>query len=884
MSLGVTLRIDPRPRDGEGNGASSFRRLRELFDQLSDVDPEERGERLAALAVPEPDLAAELAVLLDHADRSRSPLDSPSVVTVPDVPVEVPGYRVGRLVGRGGSSWVYLADQDLDGIERRVALKVIGGIEAERFLQRFEAEKRILAGLEHPGIARLYDAGRTGGGFAFLAMEYVEGSDLLTYCQTRGASIADRLRLFLRVLAAVSYAHQNLIVHRDLKPANIMVSLAGNPKLLDFGIAALLDPELEGGELENATLLRALTPAYASPEQIRGERVTTSTDVFSLGVVLYELLVGKRPHEPSTVGGELERGYREVLLPPPSVALAKRREAGEAADDPRAVAGDLDAIVMKALRSDAAERYRSVAALSEDLRLYLEGRPVGARPASWPYRAAKVLKRHRVASLATLIVTLAAATGLAVHVQQLGRERDRANAAAEQARREAETSARVADLVASIFDAANPTDQTDHPLTGKEILERGARSVETALTAEPDIRARMHVLLGGIWVQMGELDRAEKLIGPSIADLEKRLGPNHATTAGAKGVLALIRHAQGRDRESKAIYQEALAGRRIALGPRHAKVGILLGQYANTLKALGEFALAKKNFEESLSILAETFGPMSGESGKAWGNYGLLLFRMDDWRASAAATERCLAIFAQVYGRESPRYAATLVNLAEVREKQGRYPEALKAIQESIRLSEKISGKGYVAESIHRNVLGWTYMDLHRPLAARPEFERSIEAALQRYGRHPTAAWPMRGLAEVELALHHPQAARDHYERALRIRLETRGENHWEVAQSLGDMAYVEGRLHHPAAEESYLRRALAVRRAVHDPTHPDLARAVARLGEFLCTGKATETSATEGRDLLDQALALAAGAGKSSLFDAEEVVEWTATRAKCGR
>ncbi len=882
MSLGVTLRIDPRQPKDPGTAARSFRRLRDLFDELSEVDPATREERLAALARGEPDLAHELSVLLGHADRSRSPLDAPAALAVSDGRIEVPGYRVDRLVGRGGSSWVYLAVQDLDGIERRVALKVIGGVEANRFLQRFEAEKRILAGLEHPGIARLYAAGRTEGGFAFLAMEYVEGTDLLTYCQGRGASIPDRLRLFLRVLAAVSYAHQNLIVHRDLKPANIMVSLAGHPKLLDFGIAALLDPELEGADLENATLLRALTPAYASPEQIRGERVTTSTDVFSLGVVLYELLVGKRPHEPSTAGGELERGYREIQLAPPSEALAKLRESGEEGGDPRAVAGDLDAIVMKALRSDAAERYRSVAALAEDLSLYLEGRPVGARPASWPYRAAKLLKRHRVASLAALIVTLSAATGLAVHVRQLGRERDRANAAAQQARREAETSARVADLVASIFDAANPSDQADRPLSGTEILERGARSVETALAAEPEMRARMHVLLGGIWTQMGDLDRAEKLIEPSIPELERRLGPNHATTSGAKAVLALIRHAQGRDRESLAIYEEALPARRIALGPRHAKVGVMLSQYGNTLKSLGEFALAKKAFEESLSILAGTLGPESGESGKAWGNYGLLLFRMDDWQGAAAATEKSLAVFAKAYGRESARYAASLVNLAEIRQKQGSFPEALRAVEESIRLSERIHGKGYVGESIHRNVLGWVYMDLDRPRDARVAFQQSVDAALKRYGRHPTAAWPMRGLAAVEIALRHPEAARAQYQKALEIRLETRGEKHWEVAQSYGDLADIEERLRHPAAQESHLRRALAIRREVHDPSHPDLARAEARLGELLCAG--AERRKREGRALLDRAIGLAARAEGTVRPDAEEIEEWRAARTRCGR
>jgi eukaryotic-like serine/threonine-protein kinase len=860
----------------------AFERLEEAFHEIVESAPDGLEAALARYA--ESDGAAFVATLrglLAAAKLTSSPLDHAAVIAFPDAPIaEVHGYRVERLIGRGGSSWVYLADQDLDGVARRVALKILGGVEGESFLRRFDAEKRILAALEHPGIARLYDAGRTAAGVAYLAMEYVEGGDLLAFCRSRGDSIAQRVRVFLPVLAAVEYAHQNLVVHRDLKPANILVSAEGQPKLLDFGIAALLDPLGGAGAPESSTLLRALTPAYASPEQIRGERVTTATDVFSLGVVLYELLVGRPPHEPTADGGELERGYREVALDRPSAALRRRAERGGPTDAAweaaRAVEGDLDAIVMKALRSDPAQRYRSVAALAEDLRRHLDGEPISARPDTWVARAARLGKRHRLAVAASLAVSLAGVAGLALHVQRLGNERDRANAAAERARREAETSQRVTDLMASIFDAANPNDQPDRPLTGKEILERGAENIEVALADEPEVRERMHVLLGSIWTQVGEAQRAARVVEPAVAELGKLLGPDHPVTAEAKSVLARIRHVTGREEESKLLYQEALTSWRLSLGPRHAKVGRLLGQYGNTLKSLGEFQPAREVFEESLAILAEASGAEDPEIGKVWGNYGLLLQRMDDWQGAAAATERSLEILGKAYGRESSRYAAQLGNLAEIRSHEGRLPEALAAILETIRIFEKNQGPGFAVESMLRNTLGWTYMDLERPAAAKVEFERAVGAALERDGRHPNAAWPMRGMAAAEMALHRLDAAREQYDRALRLRLETRGERHWEVAQSLEDLAMIEGRMGRRAGQESYLRRALAVRRVAHDPAHPDLARALARLGEFLCAG----TSGAEGGAMLDEALGLAA---KSPLVKAPDVAAWTAARARCG-
>jgi tetratricopeptide (TPR) repeat protein/tRNA A-37 threonylcarbamoyl transferase component Bud32 len=329
------------------------------------------------------------------------------------LPERIGHYRVLRELGRGGMGTVYLAERDEPGLRKTVAVKVVSrGMDSAFVLRRFRTERQILAGLEHPGIARLYDGGTTDEGLPYFVMEYVDGEDLVAYCEARKLPIRTRLRLFVLVCEAVQYAHQGLVVHRDLKPSNILVTAAGEPKLLDFGIAKLLGPPIGDESAEQtASVVRLLTPDFASPEQVRGDRVTTASDVYALGVVLYELLSGHRPYRlKAGTAAQLERAILEKDVDAPSTALAR--------DLRRQLRGDLDNVVLKALRKDPAERYATAAELADDVRRYLDGFPVRAvadRPA---YRVAKFLRRHRTAVAAGAAVVLSLVAGLGIALRQ----------------------------------------------------------------------------------------------------------------------------------------------------------------------------------------------------------------------------------------------------------------------------------------------------------------------------------------------------------------------------------------------------------------------------------------------------------------------------------
>jgi tetratricopeptide (TPR) repeat protein len=378
---------------------SYFQRLHEVFDRVVDLPPEERDAELAGLAAGEPALAEDLRALLEHAERSDSPLDEGAVRAREEgdaPPPRIAGYRLHRCIGRGGSSTVYLADQEHADFTRTVALKVVDRLFDDGSLPSAHEEQRILARLEHPGIARLYDSGMTATGRHWLAVEYVEGASILEHCRARGSSARERIELFLPVLEAVAYAHARGIVHRDLKPANIFVTASGEPRLLDFGIAKLSDPTDPN---ETRTLQRALTPAYASPEQMRGGRTTAASDIYSLGVVLYELLVGTLPR-PDGVPHGAAHGLDDETEPlPGSPGLARR-----------ALGGDVDAVLRKALRERPEERYASATAMADDLRNVLAGAPVAARRGELRHRARTFLRRHREAA-AVAIVVLALAAG-----------------------------------------------------------------------------------------------------------------------------------------------------------------------------------------------------------------------------------------------------------------------------------------------------------------------------------------------------------------------------------------------------------------------------------------------------------------------------------------
>ena len=400
-----------------------WQKIKEILDEALDVAEAERAALIASRCGPDEELRREVEALAKAAggwtfiDGTVS--DAPGVPPEAHAPPLRPGDRVGAYelvseLGSGGMGMVYLARRADDHFRKKVAIKLIRpGMASEFSLQRFRSERQISASLEHPNIARLLDGGATPDGKPYFVLEYVEGEPLTEYCDRRALPLAERLNLFLEVCAPVMYAHQNLVVHRDIKPRNILVTPEGEPKLLDFGIAKLLDPEGSDAVGETATLFRMMTPDYASPEQIRGERITTASDVYALGVVLYELLAGKKPYAVTgNTPGELLRVVCERDPEKPSVAAGRRE-----------LQGDLDAIVAKAMRKEPERRYASVAELADDIRRHLAGRPVQARRGTFVYRAGKFARRHRVALAAAAVAAAALAGGVVLTLREAARAR-----------------------------------------------------------------------------------------------------------------------------------------------------------------------------------------------------------------------------------------------------------------------------------------------------------------------------------------------------------------------------------------------------------------------------------------------------------------------------
>jgi predicted Ser/Thr protein kinase len=390
-----------------------WRRVRDLFDEVVELPPAERAAFLDNLQAGDRELQPEVASLLRASTAAGSFLETPALSHVRESPFEeerrsrIGPYTVVREIGHGGMGTVYLGARADQGFEKTVAIKLVRrGMDTDFILERFRNERRILADLDHPNIARILDGGSTEDGLPYFVMEYIPGRHLLEDAGERKLSTRDKLLLFRRVCAAVAYAHRHLVVHRDLKPSNILVTPEGEPKLLDFGLARVLQPDAGSEGDRTATALRLLTPDYASPEQVRGERIATSSDIYSLGVVLYELLAGRRPYRTTGAGlAEIARAVCEQEPPRPSAAVPSLR-------------GDVDNIVLMALRKEPERRYASVEALSDDIGRHLDGRPVHARKDTFGYRTGKFVARHKAGVAAAVVVAALLIGALAATIRQ----------------------------------------------------------------------------------------------------------------------------------------------------------------------------------------------------------------------------------------------------------------------------------------------------------------------------------------------------------------------------------------------------------------------------------------------------------------------------------
>ena len=636
----------PNPTDWE--------RIEEVCFEAMQLDASARADFLEARCAGEPDLRARVDTLLRAADEHPTFLEEPVVKIdnipgetdpVPTSPVRFGPYRVIRPLGRGGMGAVYLAQLEREDFTRSVAIKVIRpGFDTERVLERFRAERRILAGLRHPNVATLLDGGVTDEGRPWFAMEYIDGVPIDEYCDMRRADVHERIRLMLAVCAAVHHAHQNLVVHRDIKPGNVLVGQDGAPKLLDFGIGKLLEEESSRPQ-ETLLAERAMTPEFAAPEQLDGGRITTATDVFGLGVLLYRLLSGELPYGATTDPTEA----REARNRPPL-----RPSARVAGDD--TVPRELDAIVLKALAEEPEDRYSGPSALAEDLERWLDGRPVRARPPSIGYTARKFVSRNRVAVASAFVLMLGAAGGTAYTWQQSRRvaaERDKA--------------LEVRGFLLETFGAAGPDRTTGDPVTARAILDRQAETVVETYAADPALRAEMMTVLAEGYERLGLLTEAQTWASRVVTGTE---GVDASTVVAGSTLLGWVLHQQGRSGEARDTLVSAVTRSRRLPGAERT-LARALNDLGVVEEALGNYDPAARAHEEAMALRARLFGAEHRSVGVSASNLSAVHYRRGDLDAAVTEAERALELVRRAFGPDHQRSIIVQSNLAVFKLVQG---------------------------------------------------------------------------------------------------------------------------------------------------------------------------------------------------------------------
>ena len=820
-------------------------RLEPLLDAALDLPPAERGAYLDGLDLPPEERArldallaadADDAPVLDHPDRLGVLVEAADLGGGGAAPgTRVGPYRVVREIGRGGMGTVHLAERADGAFDKRVALKLVRPGVAEGLLARFRAERQILARLDHPGIARLLDGGRADDGRPFLVMEHVAGQPITAYCDTRRLSVEDRLALFGQVCDAVAYAHRQLVVHRDLKPSNILVTDGGRVKLLDFGIAKLLDDGAERSLVRTATEQRLLTPAYAAPEQVRGEPPTTATDVYALGVLLYELLTGRRPYRlPSRARHAVERAILEAEPTRPSTAVTEPTDDAPTATlaeargaEPgrlrRRLAGDLDAVVLTALRKEPDRRYGSADAFGRDVRRHLDGLPVEARPASVGYRVGAFVRRHRVgvglaAGLAVLLVAYAAT--VTTQARRIAAERDRAEA--------------VTDLLVGLFDGGDPDVARGDTLTALALLDSAAVRLGVSLGEEPALRSRLQVALARIFLQQGAFARADSLLGPALA--QARADGDPGALADALYQAAEVRYWTGDYAEAEALHREGLAlaerlgrpAREIA--ERTNRVGIARARQ-------GDYADARRTYETALALLRDAVAPTDPEVGRTLANLGVLDYYEGRFAESEARYRQALALLTPALGADHPEVVMNRREMAWAVGDQGRAEEAIDMLSAVDRANRRLYGEGHPT-------VGNTLGELSRYQRAAGDLDAAEASArdglrIQRALYGDAHAYVANKMLDLALVLRERGAlpeARRLAEDALAIQRATLGDDHPYTAAGHGHVAQIAALQGDRAAALRHERTALRLFEDAYGPGHPRTDTSRARLARLTST------------------------------------------------
>ncbi len=842
-------------------------RISELVVRALELPVSERAAFIASEAGDDA-VRDEVASLVEAAvagdgflERLSQRIERPNLTAdAPEPPMS--GRRIGPwrlldLLGRGGMGTVYRAERADGAFEQRVALKLLRlpllGPEGRR---RFTAERQILARLEHPAIARLLDGGILEDGVPWFAMEYVEGVPINQACDAARMDFDARLKLFLRACDAVDYAHDKLIVHRDLKPSNVLVTGDGEVKLLDFGVAKLLEADAE----ESADP-HPMTPAYAAPEQLRGDSTSMATDVWALGVLLYELLTGRRPQDAEPLEGAEER-----TTPGPTTAPSEQVVGVDGAGRSptqlaarlglrprqlqRRLAGDVDAIVLKALEPDAEHRYRNAAELADDLWRHWDGQPVRARPQSLGYRIRCFLGRHRVEAAAATAIAflLLAVIGVTIHsslraradARRLAVERDRAEA--------------ISELLLGVFSMADPEEASGAKVTARELLDRGAQRVRDELADQPQVRASMLHSLGRAYRSLGTLDRADVLLSQALALRRGRGRAGNRELADTLQELGQTRLAMGDLKSAEALLREAL--RRYRQHPHRAPAAqaAALFHLATTLSARSNYAGAEAALREALRLQRDLGDEVAAaDTLYALGEVAHLRGRFEEgWQHLQEAVQ----VYRRVGRTHGPGYARALLSLAAVRHGPQGGAQALAWTEEALALRRQIYDPHHPLVSEAFLAAGDAASEAGRPARAERYFRQALRIEQDRASGSERHVDALSGLGWLRSQQGSVAESIELFERALVISADRPDStSHIVALNGIGDALRRAGRL---AEAERYYRQRLELCRRVFGQDHPmsiraevDVARVALARDEFAAAEPTLRRALAQYRKIL---------------------------------
>ncbi len=865
-----------------------------ILRELLDLPAAERAAHLEETCAGEPELGALVRRLLAGALAVDQRLDrgglewlavETDTISARRRAAHAPGERIGpfrleRVLGRGGTATVYLGRRDDGQFEQQAAVKILdrgGGMPA-----RFEQERQILASLDHPNISRLLDGGVTEGGLPYVVMEYVEGTPLLDYCETRRLPVGSRLRLFRQVVDAVRDAHGKLIIHRDIKSANILVTDDGVPKLLDFGIAKLLQADAFPHAAPETRAVKPMTPEYAAPEQIRGEPLSIATDIYQLGYLLYELLTGQSPYDarPTDLVALLNSIAKSAAIPP------SRRVAtfdAEAEDSPwhrrgttrraleKRLRGDLDRVVLKALHKDPAQRYATASDFAADIDAVLDRRPVSARPDTFGYRASMFVRRHAVAVGAGTTMFVALVVGITMFTLRLADERQRAELEAAKARQ-------VTEFLMGLFTASDPRESGGEAITARELLSRGVENAE-ALGGQPEVQAEMIDVLGRIYLELGQYETAGPLLTRALdARRQSPAGPDSAVLSSLLNV-ARLQLRTGDYEGAEATYREALELQEQSSGSRTLETASVLNGLGNALEWQARYTEAREVAEQALAIREAILGEDHPDVATSLNNLGLIAMRQGDFDSAEAMHRRALEMRRRLFGEEHLDITYSLNNLALVYHERGEYEQAEPLYRELVAMDRRILGDEHPEVAMDMNNLAGLLSDIGQHDEAQQLHEQALRIRQATLGAdHPLVGQSLHNLAWVYFRQGVFEKSERLFRDALSLHRAAFGAKHTKVASALYGLALLLTALGEYDEAENMHREALTIRRELLGDSHPDVARSLGSMGalyrqrgEF----ELAETRYLEALEILDD---VEADGRAASMFRQELIELYDAT------